>query len=702
MAELENDTTWLRASFLAAARMPTDRQRYRMSSGWLKFMDTTLGGNTAINAPYQYTRYADIKERRLMPDVGKGMGRWYSENIDDWGHNVHFRMGTATHTGLLGFAMKSINGPAARYVATGRIPGAFSLIGKGIGFIISAAFWEITLLTMFMNNLIDALHTRFYYIKPNMAAYWATVQTILNSLSANLGITLAAERKKDNKGDMTNEVGVAGGIAGDNQLLESARMALPDTFKYPAISGMVGQYPDIGVDAFAVASRAQHLSFKFKKTLMDTMSNFNLAMSPDEMARVMEDATMGAINTPGNKNGLKGDYKHPTLESYFKAYTQNPFWGEPTNENNTGADPSEAITEIATKAGREGMDEEARSGRLKEWFQNTVDSMSNTLSNHDNRKKVDELLMAELQDGYQWCSFRVTNATNSVTESFSNSSQESEIASLFNNLSQSVRGAFFNLGGTKTGISVVDDAIGAVTGAIGDVITEATTNAFSFTNPIVGLLYGAQISIPKRWSSSSTSLPSASFDIELRCGYGNVISYYQDILFPLSMLLAMALPRGTGPQSYGPPFYVQYYSKGRSQVAIGLVSSLSITRGVGNAPWHKRGWAMGVNVSMTIEDMTDIMFSPVASALESKGIGQASLFGSPIDENAMGDYMAVLSALGMVEQDYFLPRVKRRFNNLLNNFNSWMSPDRWSIYAVDSTPGQILSKFYAATDVRKN
>lgn len=695
MSEIAKDTTWLRASFLAATKNPTDRHRYRMSNGWMKFMDTTLGGNTAINAPYQFCRYADIKERRLMPDVGKGMGRWYSENIDDWGHDVHFRMGIPAHTGILNYALKSINGPAARYVATGRMPGIASLLGKVAGFIISAAFWEITLLTMFINNFMDIIHSRFYYIKPNMAAYWATVQTILNSLSANLGLTMGAKRGTEgNEAKYEADEGVGGGTDGDLSLLNRAKMALPDTFRSPAMSTSWAD-PDIGVDAFAVASRAQHLSIKYKTRVTEMMANLNgTGMTVEAVAKRMEDIMMGAVNVPGNKGGLKGNYSTPTLSSYISKYQGNPAYNQNIDENQAGMDISEIVSGAVRAATKE-----AKADTVTGWFETTVDSMTSIFNDKDKRDAMDSMLLAELQDGFQWCSFRVTNATNSVSESFSNSSQESELSQIFNNMSQTARTAMFNLGGGKTGIGVVDAGIEGVTGAIGDFLTEAASGSFNFFNPIIGMLYGAQIEIPKRWASSSSSLPTSNFSIELRAGYGNVISYYQDILFPLAMLLAMALPRGTGQQSFGSPFYVQYYSKGRSQVSIGLVSSLSITRGVGNAPWHKRGWPMGVNVEMTIEDMTNVMFSPVSSYLESSSLANAR-FASPIDENAMGDYMAVLSALGLNEQEYLMPRLKRRFNRLMNDFNNWLSPWRWTTFAVDSGPGQLLSKFNAATDVR--
>lgn len=678
---IPRDSTWLRNSFLSSSGFPADRERYRKSNGWLKFMDTTLGGNTAINAPYQFCRYADIKERRLLPDIGKGMGRWYSQHIDDWGHNIHFRMGIPAFSGVLPFALKAINGPAARYVATGRIPGYFSDLGRVAGYIISAAFWEITLLSMFINTIIDLTHSRFYYLKPTMFQYWRVVQTLVNTLSANLGIGIQAERNGANN------------LKGIDVTIDDARKALPDTFRKP----FVGADSDIGIDIHAVACRAQALSIRHHEHMIRVMSNLGTNMDANTLAKMVEQGMMSSpVNTGNNKGHLNPNLTNKSLFAYERSFSGLKAFQPNVDENTRGKEASEILSTISKKAGEDAPKNESG---LTKWFRETVDSFSNVFRGED-RNGFATSLLAELRDGSQWCSFRVESAADSVSENFSNSAESSELQSIFNNISQSARGFMFNLGNGATGIKPIDNAIQGVMNGIGDMFIDGAATTCQFINPIIGLMYGAQIEIPKRYSGSKHNLPTTNFDIELKAGYGNVMSYFQDILIPLCMLLAMALPRGTGPQSYGSPFYVQYYSKGRSQVRLGLVSSLSITRGTGNAPWHKNGWPMGVKVSMTIEDMSETMFTPIAQGIKIEGAG-ASILGSPVDENSMGDYLAVLSALGMNEQEYFLPRLKRRFNNLIADFNSWTSPQRWMSMGVNSTLGSAFAMTTAATDVRR-
>ena len=45
------------------------------------------------------------------------------------------------------------------------------------------------------------------------------------------------------------------------------------------------------------------------------------------------------------------------------------------------------------------------------------------------------------------------------------------------------------------------------------------------------------VDIPKMWESSSVSMPSMNYTIELRSPYGNKMSLFQNIYVPLAMLL---------------------------------------------------------------------------------------------------------------------------------------------------------------------
>lgn len=645
-----NDVSWLRQSFLYSGNLEVNRLRAKSGNGWLKFTDTTLGGNVCINPPPQFTPFADIPESRLMPNIGRGMGRWYSENIDDYGHNVHIRVGVPAYTGLLGYALSAIDGPTARYVATGRTPGYMDTIATAGGLVVAAMFWEITLLATLVGALIKATHSRFYYLKPTMHQYWKTVQVLVNSVAANLGLTLESTSKSVDEALRRTQ--------------EHARLSLPDVWMKNG-----------SIDIFAVACRAQALANRHKEYMLSLVEQ---GMSPESL---FVNAGQHYKNSMAQVNGngyIQPNYINGSIDAYTKSFNLSPY-RDGVTESTSGNSLREVIL---------GADVNEQS------FTESVDTFASSIVNAPDRTSFGEALLAEFRDGASWVSFRVNNITESVSESWSNSSEESDIANIFNKFSNAGRSMMFNFAGGKTGIAPLDAGIDEVAGLIGDGLTKFASVTMGFTNPIIGLLYGAQIDIPKRWGGSKTSLPTKTIELEFRSIYANTFSIFQSVIVPLLMCIPLAAPRGTGPQSYGSPFYVQFYSKGRSQCSIGLVTSLTITRGIGNAPWTKDGLPRAVKVSMTIEDMTDIMYAPVNNVIESEILGMIN----PAGENAMGDYLATLSALGLAEQEYFTGTVGRKFNALLSHLDSFSTPHYWASKGHDLL--KPLSAFFPGTNIR--
>lgn len=712
-----SDKNWIRHNFLTANVKGTDRVRIRRSNGWAKFYDTTLGGNPAINAPYQFTRYADPKEKRVLNDVGKGMGRWYSENIDDFGHNVHFRVGVPTYSSVLGYIQAGLDANTAMYVATGREPGAANLIGKVIGGIINIAFWEISLLGFFLQLYNEFTNSRFTYIKPTMFQYWKTVQIIVNAISTNLGITYSASPSQ--VGGLIRSDAKYGSQFYSNDDAErsdlsaavAAQQSVPEIWQSKFFGDTSETNADINV--FAVASRAQALQARWYK-MLETMKDQGInsaASDPDALAAYLERLVLASDAAQGNKGDLKPNLRFKTLKDYMNAFLGiNEAYGgnvdEQQSPNNNGDIRSKKLSDLgflsaSTTADAQGVADItsyaiSNQESAKSFFQKTVDSVSSIVQKGVG-DRIHEALLSEMRDGSQWVTFRTANSADSVSESVSNSLETTSIMDFYNNLSSRARDVAFQYGG-GIGIKGIDDL---VTGALNNAMQAVTSmvgtgGSMSFFNPFMAAVWGAQLENPKRWSSSSSTLPTASYRFELRCGYANTLSYLQDIVVPLAMLMAMAFPRGTGAQSYGSPYYVQYYSRGRSQAAIGIVSSINITRGVGNAPWLKNGLPMGVDVDITIDPLSEMLYVPAQSGILLNG----GIFKSLMNENSMGDYIACLSGLGMVEQEYLAPKVRRRINNALKSFNSVMSPQFWSQAIVGHLPGRLITKLADATSVR--
>lgn len=666
---LVKDTHWIRDNFLAGSRnINIDVARFRRGSGYSKYTDTTLGGNFAINAPYQFTRYADPKEQRLMPQVGKGMGRWYSENIDDFGHNVHFRMGVPTYNSILGYISNAVDAKTAMYAATGREPGITSALGWVAGMVISVAFWELSVVAM-LYNAANATSSRFTYVKPTMYQYWKTVQVLVNAITANLGITALAKPPVGTEEPSQPEI--------------PDPRSLPNTWR--------GSGKSLSIDVFAVASRAQALQARW---YLDLRHNADAIEKYNDVYQVVASAESRLRSHLSGHGGydINPDRKIKTIKDYITAYTKHDAYRSTTDEEQAAS----GTLETALKAAAEAKENQSLWDTVKNKWQSTVDTITDYIN--DKSKDIADTMLSELRDGSQWVSFRVANSADSVSESVSNSTETSGIMDLFNSISGQARAVTFNLGG-GTGIPLVDGVMGAAVNAVKEGFTSFTDNGgvTSFLNPVAAMMWGATIENPKRYASSSSTLPTASYRFELRCGYANNMSYVQDIIVPLCMLIAMAFPRGTGSQSFGAPFHVQYYSKGRSQCQIGIVSSINISRGVGNAPWLKNGLPMGVDVDITIEPFHEMLYVPLQQGIF---LNSGKTFKSLMEENSMGDYIACLSGLGLVEQEYLGPQARRRINKLIKNFNSIKSPEMWAMAATNSIPGQWLTKFADVTSRR--
>ena len=117
------DKDWVRSSFMLAVNRwkPDEGRLNKTTKEWLYFTtasyktaNTSLGGNVTINSLAQYTRTCDIPRGGLTYEeatnmrtgdrsMAGGMGRYYSEAIDDWSMKVSFRFGMPEYKGLITF-----------------------------------------------------------------------------------------------------------------------------------------------------------------------------------------------------------------------------------------------------------------------------------------------------------------------------------------------------------------------------------------------------------------------------------------------------------------------------------------------------------------------------------------------------------------------------------------------------------------------
>ena len=174
----------------------------------------------------------------------------------------------------------------------------------------------------------------------------------------------------------------------------------------------------------------------------------------------------------------------------------------------------------------------------------------------------------------------------SMSETFSNSTTESSLASTINGFSDQANELKFLIG-KDSALSNLMEGATSITDSIGGALSGTLS---SLTGGMLGdlaktgvstVLTGGKIIFPKIWQDSSFSR-SYSFDVKLRSPDHDSLSIYMNVLIPYLHLLGGVLPIGIddNPNGYTSPFLVKAYCKGMFNIDMGIITDLSVTRGV--------------------------------------------------------------------------------------------------------------------------
>lgn len=215
------------------------------------------------------------------------------------------------------------------------------------------------------------------------------------------------------------------------------------------------------------------------------------------------------------------------------------------------------------------------------------------------------------------------DSESSAGEDFSNTTQESMIASTLNKSSDLGKEIRFLIGenGAITDIlnkDTIDSAISAIDGLTTGLLGE--NNIVSqLSREFAIIASGGKLIFPEIWGDSNYT---KDFDVKLklRCPCPNKVAWFFDICVPLNCLLALTLPRtphgndiagellssDITSNGYFSPFLVRGFYKGVSTVDMGIITSLRIDKGK-EGSWTIDGLPSEVDVSLTIKDLYNTM-----------------------------------------------------------------------------------------------
>lgn len=689
------DSDWVRRSFmLSASDIEHAQQRWRFAThASLKFTDTSLGGNWAINNPPQYTRFADIRNnginaansgRNDLSNVGikggrLGMGRYYSEAIDDQRQLIHCRFGVPEYNGMVSFFTGFFDNDASLLANEGRASIAYYL-GVTAGLVVSISVFPYILVGEVARFFLGSPASKYYYLRPTPPLYLNRVNLILNTIAVNMGIVPRVMRAGAPPGTTGSAETVQKGTAVSNPQETEEDDSSDDNYRQYAHAML----PDIfdergGINVYSIINRPQRMADAFYAELRKRMET---ASGSKGMLDTLKDYVSSVFVDGPDKTLVKIGVKDPgpkdNWEDYLKNY-HNSALGDlsHTHKSATSARLSTDVSAINSETPvsnnpSSGSDNGDTSVATENSYQQALrDKWQADPKDSGNQQKALgyghdssflDYWIANREDGQDFVTFGV-EYNGTVSETFTNGTRESDIASRVNGMSSGAREARFSFSDGNTGSSLIDGAVGAVRDFASGVLDGVHMGG------LLSLAGAAFVDIPKHWENSTITLPTASYSMELRTPYGNKFSRFMNLQIPIAFLLAAALPISTGKASYTAPFLVEMYHRGRNQIRLGLIESLSITRGAGNMGWNNRSEFLGVDVSFTIVDLTSIIHFPIDGGFNLlhpfKGIFDA--------DNAGMDYLATLGNLSMADQIYKLRKLSLNLTRKREQFDTFWS-----------------------------
>lgn len=291
---------------------------------------------------------------------------------------------------------------------------------------------------------------------------------------------------------------------------------------------------------------------------------------------------------------------------------------------------------------------------------------------------------------YRGCTAWYCDSDTSISDSWSNSTSESMIASKINSVSDYGRELNFLLGtvNSKTNIgSLLDkltnpdkleESLTNITTLVSSSLGENSVSSIfkSLTNSIQTVVAGGKLVFPELWADSSFS---RSYDVKLKLVSpdGDDLSIYLNIIVPILHLLGYTLPREyKNGHGYNSPFLVRGFYKGLFNVDMGIITDLTITKGKESA-WTPSGIPSIVEVSFTIKDLYNDMYMTNMNNMKHNTMNNIILM----------DYISNLCGVNINEPDvirgidlFFIQNIKNRIT------------DTWHMKIVGRTKQYISNK----------
>ena len=663
------DRDWLRNSYLVNVNdlNPDTAPNAFWSNAYVKYTDTSLGGNFGINTKYGFTPSADVPiagrlaGREIYDSTSEtmnfGMGRRYSEMFDDNEQILFIELGDPQFNSMMSYITNAIDYGTSVVANTGRSLAAYH-VGQVVGAIVGVRalfiafpFWGAALFLAFaatMWFMSSGQDFSYYKMAPAMHKYWRAVNIMASQMGVELGfMTPELMPKAANSLDLGLPMRMTSEFADEFRSLIPGLLTDENYFDVFAVANrtqvLINEQKTIERDYYQNNGKMFTYADKIAKTEAKRFSSYidELFKLSKKTGRIYDDTAPAKTDNSGAIEKLENSQSDKTAD---------PELSKARPKSNINKDGTVTITK---------KESEEKSSWFSEFF-SYVDSSA--------------------RHGANYATFRV-EYTGSVTESFSNSVEEVPLRDSLNGVSKKARSILFSASGGNLVGQAFADTINYGKDFLIGALDKVT---FGLSNVVTALMGGGYYDIPKMWGDSSFEYQKHTFKMRLTGPYGHPIAQMQDMYIPLFMLICACAAQSVGKAGYTSPMLCAPFIKGIMNTPLALMDSLTIERGTGNMGFDKRGRPLAIDVSFSFIDLTSFitmpvdpgLFGPITSALD--------------DSSPMARYIQLLAGRDLYTTKYLMPKARLKYAKLRQGVSMMNDPSMWGTMVGSSLGGSVF------------
>lgn len=640
-----NDSSWVRRaySFVNGTYVnpytTNKERRTTYTTAAVSFTNAAIGGNFALNPPYQFTRWADIRHPPRGGDesnANEGMGSYYADAIERTGQNIHLTFGVPEFNSILSFFFNFYDARTAMLANYGDLGSFFYNAGDILGFVFTLPFQPLILGARWAMNVIDFIKdtgsSKWCYFKPTMHTYWTSVNNIANEIAINLGIIPRIASGAFNDSD-------AGGGMTPMEIAKQAHQWMPTLFRAEG-----------GIDCMALGREAQRRAIVDREKLIAARER----ATTEEGVRA---ATLQVL-----AESPKDPHPDASTKEVFKRHTQ-AVTGDPSNPPSSGDGYTsrwKALMQQAQASHEDGS--QFITFRIE-----NMRSMSETFSHSTETSNVANQINSKVK------------SNRDRRFDFADGNFVDGMAGLMNGLKNFAAGALDSIhaGGLMAALGEAYVDIPEVWSDSSASMPDVTLNIplqspygnpFSIFQdimlPYAHALAGGLNRSAGRSAYTAPFICQWYYPGHTQCRYG--------------MMKSITLTRGTGNVGFNTDGHM-------------LSAELSITLADLSGIVHAPVFNYYQNDSLR-EKAGNAVMGGLSTALTGNTAWASILSGAAFDEqNTFQDYMAVLGGLDVSDSYYRMKRLKLNLTRQNQSFINNTSLTTWVSFLMDSPPARMVS-----------